>query len=61
MKQKTVKSLAKRFKKTGHGLILKRRAGQDHLNSKESGKIVRKKRNDLSVDKTLAQNIKKLI
>ncbi len=61
MKQKTVKSLAKRFKKTRRGLILKRRAGQDHFNAKESGKIVRKKRNDLSTDKTLAQNIKKLI
>lgn len=61
MKQKTVKALAKRFKKTNRGLVLKRRAGQDHFNAKESGQLVRKKRNDLSLDKSLAQNVKKLI
>ena len=61
MKQKTHKALAKRVKITGKGKILKRTAGQDHFNSRESGKTTRKKRRDVEMSKTLHKNIKELI
>ncbi len=46
MSQKTYKALTKRFKMTKNGKVLKRRAGQDHFNSRASGNITRKKRTD---------------
>ena len=58
-KQKTRKSVAKRFKITKKGKILKRKAGQDHFNTRESGKITRKKRRDVEISKVLHKTIKK--
>ena len=46
MKLKTHKSTSKRFKVTKNGKVIKRTAGQDHFNGKESGKITRNKRSD---------------
>ena len=46
---KTNKAIAKRFKVTKTGKVLKRCAGQDHFNSRESGKVVRNKRRDVKV------------
>ena len=43
-KLKTVKSVAKRVRVTGGGKIIKKKAGQDHFNSRESGKVTRHKR-----------------
>lgn len=60
-KQKTIKSIAKRFKTTKRGKVIKRKAGQDHLNAKESGKITRQKRRDWGLAKSSAKNIKKLM
>jgi len=61
MKQKSVKSLVKRFKATKNGKILKRKSGQDHLNAKEPGKITRAKRNDWVIAKNSTKNILRLI
>ncbi len=43
-KQKTVKALAKRFKVTKSGKVTKMKAGRNHFNANESGKIKRNKR-----------------
>lgn len=52
-KLKTHKATAKRFKKTKTGKIIKRTSGQNHFNSKESGKIGRNKKSDLVMSPTL--------
>lgn len=49
---KTHKATAKRFTKTKTGKFLKRKAGQDHFNSRESGKTTRNKRRDVSFSKS---------
>lgn len=51
MKQKTHKALAKRVTVTKRGTVLKRRAGQDHFNSRESGNTTRNKRRDQTFPK----------
>ena len=43
-KLKTRQSIAKRFKITKTGKILKKPSGQDHFNAREAGKITRNKR-----------------
>ena len=50
-KQKTHKGASKRFKKTGSGKIVFRKAGQDHFNARESGKTVKNKRRDMGLNK----------
>lgn len=60
-KTKTHKAIAKRFKITGGDKMIKRRAGQDHFNSKDSGDITRRKRRDLLVDKTQEKNLRRFI
>jgi len=61
MKQKTNKAISKRVQITKTGKLLKRASGQDHFNSRESGKVTRNKRRDRAVPKTLIKNIKSLI
>lgn len=59
-KIKTHKATAKRFKVTGTGKIKQRKGGQDHFNSKETGKTTRQKRKDKEVYKGLVKTVKKL-
>lgn len=59
-KLKTSKTAIKRFKVTGTGKLLKRTAGQDHFNSRESGKITRNKRRDVRAHETNVKNLRKL-
>lgn len=61
MKQKTHKALAKRFKVTKNGKVLKRKAGQDHFNSRESGKTKRNKRSDVKMDGTIKKAFKAML
>jgi len=62
MKLKTHKATVKRFKITKNGKLIKRTAGQDHFNSRESGKVTRNKRRDTSINnETVKKTIKKLI
>lgn len=61
MKLKTHKTVAKRVKLTKNGKMLKRKGGQDHFNSRDSGKITRKKRRDISVADVYVKNILTLV
>jgi ribosomal protein L35 len=58
MAMKTHKALAKRITITRTGKIIKRKAGQGHFNSRESGNVTRAKRTDVSVSKALRGIIK---
>jgi large subunit ribosomal protein L35 len=57
-KLKTHQSIAKRFKVTKTGKVIKKLAGQDHFNARESGNVTRKKRRTSKADKTNTRNIK---
>jgi len=57
-KLKTRKSIAKRFKITKSGKIIKKRAGQDHFNARESGNVMRKKRRTTQISKSKNKTIK---
>lgn len=58
---KTHKTVSKRIKLTRTGKLIKRKAGQDHFNSRESGNVTRAKRRDISVNASYARSIKALI
>ena len=60
-KIKTHKATAKRFKVTKNEKILKRKTGQDHFNSRESGKTTRSKRRDIGISNTERRVIKQLM
>lgn len=60
-KIKTHKATAKRFAKTKNDKLIRRKAGQDHFNARESGKTKRNKRRDIQADKTNVKTIKKLM
>jgi large subunit ribosomal protein L35 len=60
-KLKTHKGAAKRFKKTGTGKVVHRKAGQDHFNSRDTGKNTKNKRRDVSMSHTNNKNILPLI
>lgn len=61
MALKTYKALAKRVKLTKNGKLLKRKAGQDHFNGKESGKVRRNKRRDIAMPKETAKTMETLL
>lgn len=58
---KTHKMIAKRIVITKTGKLLKRHGGQDHFNSRDPGKITRKKRRDQTVSKAYVKNIKQFM
>lgn len=60
-KMKTCKAVAKRVRITKNGKVLKRKAGQDHFNSRESGNTKRNKRRDIEVSASYTRNIKDLL
>ena len=60
-KLKTRKSVAKRFKITKNGKILRRLTGLDHYRAKKSSKKVRQGRKWVSVSKCESKRIKKLL
>ena len=60
-KVKTKKALQKRFSVTKKGKVVQRHAGQDHFNSRDSGKITRKKRRDHKHSESNTKTIKKYI
>ncbi|MFA6394108.1 MAG: 50S ribosomal protein L35 [Patescibacteria group bacterium] len=57
-KMKTHKATAKRFKITKNKKVLKRKAGQDHFNARETGAVKRRKRRDILLSKSDVKNIK---
>lgn len=48
-KLKTHQGTAKRFRKTKSGKIMHRTSGQDHFNTRETGKVAKNKRRDSSL------------
>ncbi len=48
-KAKTHKGATKRLRKTATGKLMQRTSGQDHYNSRESGKTTKNKRRDSSM------------
>ncbi len=61
MKVKTHKASAKRFRVTRRGKFMKRTAGQDHFNARESGVVTRAKRRDKEIAKVNLPALRKLI
>ena len=61
MPAKTRKAIAKRFKITKTGKILRRQSGLNHYRSKKTGQYKRKKRRLVEVSKPEAKVIKKLL
>ena len=61
MKVKTHKALAKRVRVTKTGKVMKRYCGQDHYNTRDPGKITRKKRRDTELSKAHQKAIKTLL
>ena len=59
-KIKTHQATVKRFRKTANNKLKQRKGGQDHFNSRETGKTIRNKRLDITATKTLAKTIKML-
>lgn len=55
---KTHKMVSKRVRATKTGKLLKRKGGQDHFNSHESGNTTRGKRSDKAVSKVFAKTVK---
>ena len=61
MKQKTNKRISKTFWITGSGKLMRRKAGQAHFNSRETGNTTKNKRRDLVVHKTEMKKLKSAI
>ncbi len=60
MSNKTYKALSKRVKTTKNGKVMKRKADQDHFNTRETGKVTRNKRTDVaakSFEKLVKENV----
>ncbi|MBU1028639.1 50S ribosomal protein L35 [Patescibacteria group bacterium] len=57
---KTHNALTKRFKVTKKGKVLKRAAGQDHFNTRESGKVTRNKRRDRQMSESFTKTIRQM-
>jgi large subunit ribosomal protein L35 len=60
-KMKTSRAAAKRFKKTGSGLLKRNKAYKSHILTKKSTKIKRNLRKSAIVDVTNASNMKKIL
>jgi large subunit ribosomal protein L35 len=60
-KQKTRKSITKRFKVTGTGKVLHRRSFRRHLNEKKSASHKRQGRKLVKINKTYGDKIKKFL
>lgn len=61
MKLKTKKLFRKRVKVTGSKKIMIRRGGQDHFNSRESGKVTKNKRRDKILSAANKKAVKRLL
>jgi len=61
MKLKTKKALKKRVRITKRKKVMIRPGGQDHFNSRESGKVTKNKRTDKQMSSANIKNVKKLL
>lgn len=60
-KLKTHKATSKRIRVSKGKKLMQRTSGQDHFNSRETGKVTRNKRRDHEVSKANKRNIKELL
>lgn len=60
-KMKTHQATAKRFRVTGSKKLMKRKAGQDHFNSRDRGQVTMNKRRDTGLHPADAKNAKRLL
>ena len=60
-KLKTHKTTTKRIKVSKNKKLTQRTSGQDHFNSRETGKVTRNKRRDHKVAKVNEKNIRTLL
>ncbi|MDD6435714.1 MAG: 50S ribosomal protein L35 [Clostridiales bacterium] len=60
-KMKTKRAAAKRFKKTGTGLLVRNKAYKSHILTKKSTKRKRNLRKDAVTDKTNVKNMMKVL
>ena len=60
-KLKTYKALIKRIRKTKRGKIKTRSKGQDHFNTRASGKKTRNKKRDKNLPKSIQKSLKKYL
>ncbi|MCX6743857.1 MAG: 50S ribosomal protein L35 [Candidatus Parcubacteria bacterium] len=60
-KIKTHQSIAKRFKISKTGKLMKKKAGQDHFNARERGSVTRAKRRPQQTSDRVARPLKHLI
>jgi large subunit ribosomal protein L35 len=60
-KIKTHKSIAKRFKISKTGRLMKKKAGQGHFNAREKGSVTRAKRRAQNTSERIAKPLKVLI
>lgn len=56
-KMKTIKAVAKRVKVKKSGKMLIKKGGQDHFNSRESGKTTRAKRRTGKLSPVMRKNV----
>jgi large subunit ribosomal protein L35 len=59
-KTKTHKGTIKRLRRTGSGKLMHRASGQDHFNSRESGKVTKNKRRDTTLS-SASKRLKSLV
>lgn len=57
---RTHKATAKRFRRTGRGKWMRRTAGQDHFNARESGRTTTRKRRDAGLSEADRRNVERL-
>ena len=60
-KMKTSRAAAKRFKKTGTGLLKRNKAYKSHILTKKSQKRKRNLRKSTTVDESNVKNMKKIL
>ncbi len=61
MKLKTKKLVSKRIKISSKKKLIIRSGGQDHFNSRESGKVTKNKRRDKTISSANTKTIKRLL
>lgn len=61
MKLKTKKLVAKRVKVTAKKKVVIRRGGQDHFNARESSKVTKNKKRDVTISSANVKTVKKLL
>jgi large subunit ribosomal protein L35 len=60
-KMKTKKNVSKKFKVTGTGKLKRRSTGQNHYNTRDTGKATRAKRADHVVTAVDVKNVKRAL